>query len=103
MPTKTKARDRSSGERFIQARGSARYIIKARTKKEAVEKAKALFLADIERGRKSFKKTKLPKRWVGLAGFEAERVRKGKVPVQRELDLEWRNKPKGKWLRGKRG
>lgn len=98
-----KKKRRGTGERFIQAQGSARYVVRAKTKEEAIRKARELFLADIERGRKSFKKVKLSKRWSLMAGFEAERVKKGTTPKARKLDLRWRNSPRGRWLKGERG
>lgn len=84
--------------KYIEVRGSARYVIKARTKEEAIELAKQRFEEEAFEDRESFKKANLDGVITGMAGFEANPKPKG--TQARKLDLEWKNSKLGSWRHG---
>ena len=97
--TRTKG---EKGRRYIRYRGSARYVIKARSKEEALAIAQERFQSDAFDERKSFAEAELDVRitkdtnFRAIAGFEAE---PGKS-TPRPLVLEWKNKPSQSFATG---
>jgi hypothetical protein len=81
-------------------KGSARYVIRARSKEEAIELAKNRFRDEAFRDRQSFIEANLDTRIEGMAGFEASPIEDSKAKRERKLRLEWKNSSTGKWRHG---
>lgn len=90
---------RTRRKNYIAVRGRATYRIKALSREDALEQAEARLQKDIERGRKSFP-DELVERWTGMAGMEAEEVHEGEEVHESELNLAWKNTPRGQWRTG---
>lgn len=83
---------------YIKVRGSARLKVRARSKAEAVEKARRILERRLERCPR-FAQARLPVRWGQLAGFEASAA----DPKQREFfHFEWKNHPRQAYRKWKR-
>lgn len=79
--------------KYIEVRGRATYVIKARTKEEALELAKQRFQDEAFNEHQSFIQAGLDTVITGMAGFEA-RQGTGK---DTKLDMEWKNSKLGSW------
>lgn len=74
---------------YLGIRGKFTYVIKARTKEEALRLAEERFEHEMFDTRQTFVKSGLAQRIRGMVGFEAERG-KGK---DKPLEVEWENIP----------
>ncbi len=87
------------GDSYINIQGNGKIVVKAKSKEEAMQKAREMFELELRRCDIWDTKDKMMERWRGLMGAELKKTSSTGIEGVEVQDLKWKNNPKQSWIR----